>query len=100
MARPQGVTVAFGLTAGGHHLRTSPCSLPLCGGHAMGGCCPYRQAVASRARKRRPLRAGLGHGLAVGGRPCIVTGRGWPTLLLAVFAVKMQQERVERFYVI
>ncbi|RWW20974.1 hypothetical protein GW17_00014889 [Ensete ventricosum] len=48
----------------------------------------------------RPLAGGLGRGLAVGGRPCIGVGRGWPPLLLASFTTKIQQERVERFYVI
>ncbi|RWW16419.1 hypothetical protein GW17_00019700 [Ensete ventricosum] len=48
----------------------------------------------------RPLVGGLGRGLAVGGRPCMGVGRGWPPLLLAGFAAKMQQECVERFYAI
>ncbi|RWW64990.1 hypothetical protein BHE74_00027739, partial [Ensete ventricosum] len=36
----------------------------------------------------RPLAGGLGHGLAMGGRPCMGAGRGWPPLLLAAFTAK------------
>ncbi|RWW12999.1 hypothetical protein GW17_00023311 [Ensete ventricosum] len=39
-------------------------------------------------------------GLAVAGRPCRGLGYGRPPPFLATFAVKMQQERVERFYAI
>ncbi|RWW23571.1 hypothetical protein GW17_00012176 [Ensete ventricosum] len=35
-----------------------------------------------------PLPAGLGRGMAVGGRPCMGASRGWPPLLLAAFVVK------------
>ncbi|RWW72730.1 hypothetical protein BHE74_00019444 [Ensete ventricosum] len=44
------------------------------------------------------LAGGLSHGLAMDGWPCIGAGRGWPPLLLAAFAAKMQQEHVEGFY--
>ncbi|RRT54342.1 hypothetical protein B296_00022331, partial [Ensete ventricosum] len=43
--------------------------------------------------------APCGLALAVGGRPYMEAGRGWPLLLLVAFATKTQQERVERFYV-
>ncbi|RRT51185.1 hypothetical protein B296_00044860 [Ensete ventricosum] len=46
------------------------------------------------------LRAGLGRDLATGGRPCMGVGCGWLPLLLAIFTMKMQEERVERFYAI
>ncbi|RWV83174.1 hypothetical protein GW17_00055260 [Ensete ventricosum] len=52
-----------------------------------------------RFRSSRPLTRGPGRGLVVGGRPCMGADRGWPSLL-AAFAAKMQQERVERFYAI
>ncbi|RWV78836.1 hypothetical protein BHE74_00058971 [Ensete ventricosum] len=51
-----------------------------------GSCHPYRLATNHRACMHRPLRAGLSSDLAVGGRPCIGAGRGWPPLLLAAFA--------------
>ncbi|RWW40678.1 hypothetical protein BHE74_00053885 [Ensete ventricosum] len=35
----------------------------------------------------------------MGGRPCMGAGCGWPPLL-ATFAAKTQQERVEQFYTI
>ncbi|RWW37111.1 hypothetical protein BHE74_00057817, partial [Ensete ventricosum] len=47
-----------------------------------------------------PLAGGLGRGQAVDGRPFMGDGCGWPPLLLAAFAAKMQQERVEQFYMI
>ncbi|RWW71190.1 hypothetical protein BHE74_00021081, partial [Ensete ventricosum] len=92
-----------------------------------GGCCPFGLAVADRARRRCPCRllprqaalplrvaaapsgAGLPYGLAlaaadrgmaVGGMPFMGAGHGWQPLLLTAFAVKMQQECVERFYAI
>ncbi|RRT31882.1 hypothetical protein B296_00057071 [Ensete ventricosum] len=71
-----------------------PCSLPLCGRRAT----PPLQATAPVGD--HPLWVGLGHGLAVGGRPCMGAGRGWSSILLAAFAAKMQQEYVEQFYVI
>ncbi|RWW55280.1 hypothetical protein BHE74_00038097 [Ensete ventricosum] len=50
---------------------------------------PYGLALAEAGR---PLAGGLGHALAVGGRPCMGAGRGWLPLLLAAFTVKTQQE--------
>ncbi|RRT34167.1 hypothetical protein B296_00053582, partial [Ensete ventricosum] len=84
---------------------------------ALVGCCPYErcrpplQAIApasgtglpcgvALAAASRPLVEGLGYDLAVGGRPCIGAGRGWRPLLLATFAMKTQQECIERFYMI
>ncbi|RRT31611.1 hypothetical protein B296_00037487 [Ensete ventricosum] len=63
---------------------------------APAGYCPVRAGLG----RNRPLpcRGGLGRDLVVGGKPCMGVGQGWPTLLLAAFAVKRQQERVERFY--
>ncbi|RZS15969.1 hypothetical protein BHM03_00047896 [Ensete ventricosum] len=58
---------------------------------------PFGLALAAASR---PLVGGLGRGLAMGGRPCMGAGRGWLPLLLVAFAVKMQQECVERFYTI
>ncbi|RWV86505.1 hypothetical protein GW17_00051596 [Ensete ventricosum] len=53
---------------------------------------PWLQPVA-------PLARGLGCGIVVGGRYYMGAGRGRPPLL-AAFAVKTQEERVERFYMI
>ncbi|RZR73187.1 hypothetical protein BHM03_00021236, partial [Ensete ventricosum] len=36
----------------------------------------------------RPPVGGLGHGLVVGGRPCMGAGRGWSRLLQAAFTAK------------
>ncbi|RWV80465.1 hypothetical protein GW17_00058266, partial [Ensete ventricosum] len=68
------------------------------------GSHPLRAPLASLSgwpwlQPAAPLQ-GLGHGLAVGGRPCMGAGRGWSPLLLTAFAAKTQQERVERFYAI
>ncbi|RRT31273.1 hypothetical protein B296_00051037 [Ensete ventricosum] len=79
-------TAPFGLAAGDHHLWVPPCSLPPCGHDAAGGYRPYGLVAAPVGG--RPFRAGLGRGLAVGGRPCMGVGRGWPHLLLAAFAAK------------
>ncbi|RRT65899.1 hypothetical protein B296_00014575, partial [Ensete ventricosum] len=48
---------------------------------------PFGLALAAA---NRPLVGGLGRGLAVGGRPSMGAGRGWPPLLLASFAAKIQ----------
>ncbi|RRT34191.1 hypothetical protein B296_00032153 [Ensete ventricosum] len=73
-------------------MAAAPCGLP---------------AGVGASHARYPLAGGLGRSwlplaanLAVGGRPCMGAGRGWLPLLLAVFATKMQQEHVERFYAI
>ncbi|RWV83211.1 hypothetical protein GW17_00055216 [Ensete ventricosum] len=45
-----------------------------------------------------PLQGALAAvGLAVGGQPFMGAGHDWPPLLLTTFAVKTQQERIERF---
>ncbi|RWV95495.1 hypothetical protein GW17_00041880, partial [Ensete ventricosum] len=61
---------------------------------------PWPPLRAASSAGGRPLQVGLGRGLAVGGRPYMGAGRGWPPLLLAAFAGKIQQEHVERFYAI
>ncbi|RRT31444.1 hypothetical protein B296_00054399, partial [Ensete ventricosum] len=75
--------------------RRRPCRLlpPLAGVAGL----PCGLALAAFGRH---LAGGLSHGLAVDGWPCMGAGRGWPPLLLAAFAAKIQQERVERFYTI
>ncbi|RWV76780.1 hypothetical protein GW17_00062502 [Ensete ventricosum] len=70
------------------HLWAPPCSLPPCERDAAGDYHPYGLVAARRAHKRRPLRAGLGRGLAVGGRPCMGADHSWPPLLLAAFTAK------------
>ncbi|RWV91245.1 hypothetical protein GW17_00046481 [Ensete ventricosum] len=109
-----------GLAAGGIPLRATYSQPPFAGTALQaivpaGNYRPYGLAVVDRARGRllppvpyglalaaagHPLIGGLGRGLAVGGRLCMGAGRSWPPLLLAAFATKMQQERVEQFYVI
>ncbi|RZS23259.1 hypothetical protein BHM03_00056159 [Ensete ventricosum] len=65
--------------------RRPPCGLlPLAGAAGL----PFGLALAAA---NRPLGGGLGRGLAMG---------GWPPLLLAAFAAKTQQERIEQFYAI
>ncbi|RRT31532.1 hypothetical protein B296_00049438, partial [Ensete ventricosum] len=49
------------------------------------GGLPFGLALAAASC---PLVRGLGRGLAVGGRPCLGTGRGWPHLLLTAFVAK------------
>ncbi|RZR96979.1 hypothetical protein BHM03_00026087, partial [Ensete ventricosum] len=69
---------------------------------------PTAPVQGALAVTNRPFAGGLDHsrppligGQAVVGRPCRRLGRGWPPILLLVaFGAKMQQERVERFYVI
>ncbi|RWW20327.1 hypothetical protein GW17_00015569 [Ensete ventricosum] len=68
-----------GLAVSRRHLRVSPCILPLCGHRAAGGYRRYGVAAARRAYRCRPsgwppLHAGLGRGLAMGGRPCMWVG--------------------------
>ncbi|RWV90733.1 hypothetical protein GW17_00047042 [Ensete ventricosum] len=92
------------LPRGGHPCgwprAAAPCELPapdpLCERRATSGCARERlsplRAGRSRPSRERlsPLLAGdVGHGLAVGGRPCMGAGRGWPPLLLTAFAAKM-----------
>ncbi|RWW43642.1 hypothetical protein BHE74_00050668, partial [Ensete ventricosum] len=90
---------------------------------ATGGRCPYGLAACSRPLRpgrRQPLplqprrwrpppvqvalnTAGrpLAGDQAVADRPCWRPSRGWPPILiLTMFAAKMQQERIERFYAI
>ncbi|RZR85678.1 hypothetical protein BHM03_00012692, partial [Ensete ventricosum] len=66
-----GVAAPYGLAAGDSRLRA---------------CYRVAHASGGRARKRRPC----GLALAVGGRPYMEAGRGWPLLLLATFATKTQ----------
>ncbi|RWW10112.1 hypothetical protein GW17_00026361 [Ensete ventricosum] len=82
-------------------LRTPRCGRlpPLQAGHSP--LCPQVPPLRVAAPvDGRPLRVGLGRGLAVGGRACMGVGRGWPPLLLVAFTPKIQQECVERFYMI
>ncbi|RWW13298.1 hypothetical protein GW17_00022996 [Ensete ventricosum] len=76
-----------------------------CGRHATSGCArgwlpPLRPTITPASSADlpyglvlvavgRPLVGGLGCGLAVGGRPCMRAGRGWPPLLHAAFVAKM-----------
>ncbi|RWV83658.1 hypothetical protein GW17_00054710, partial [Ensete ventricosum] len=94
--------LAAGLAAGGSPLWT-PTANPLCRDHAARRCArgqlpPLRAAALvsgtslpcglAMAAVGRPLTGGLGHGLVVGGRPCMEAGSGWPPLLLAAFTAK------------
>ncbi|RRT63478.1 hypothetical protein B296_00030410, partial [Ensete ventricosum] len=84
-----------GLAAAGRARRRRSCEQlsPLASAAGL----PFGLALIAASR---PLAGGLGRGLAVGGRPYMGAGRGWPPLLFATFVVKTQQEHVERFYVI
>ncbi|RRT57973.1 hypothetical protein B296_00036450 [Ensete ventricosum] len=64
------------------------------------GSRPLRAGHSSPCPQAPPLWAGLGRGLAIGGRPYMGAGRGWSPLLLVAFAAKMQQKCVKRFYAI
>ncbi|RWW37953.1 hypothetical protein BHE74_00056865 [Ensete ventricosum] len=61
--------------------------------------CTLALAVASRPFVGARTSCPLAGGQVMAGRSCRRPGRGWPPiLLLAAFAAKTQQERVERFY--
>ncbi|RWW00676.1 hypothetical protein BHE74_00013092 [Ensete ventricosum] len=79
--------------AGGASAQSHRPLLPLAGTAGL----PFGLALAAA---NRPLAGGLGRSLAVGGRPSMGACRGWPPLLLASFAMKIQQKHVERFYAI
>ncbi|RWW54129.1 hypothetical protein BHE74_00039309 [Ensete ventricosum] len=97
--------LVVGQAAGDSPLR-APCSRPLGGRRAASGCCPcgllLLRVIApcglALAAASRPLTRGLGHGLAVGGRPCMGAGRGCPPFLLAAFAMK-NIARTRRSYI-
>ncbi|RWV92689.1 hypothetical protein BHE74_00055037 [Ensete ventricosum] len=83
--------LAARLAAGGNPFR-APYSRPPCCYHCgrqppLAGVVgfPFELALAAASR---PLAGGLSRDLAVGGRPCMGAGRGWPLLLLAAFAMK------------
>ncbi|RZS24850.1 hypothetical protein BHM03_00057966, partial [Ensete ventricosum] len=54
---------------------------------------PLRAGRNSPCTQAPPLWVGLDRGLAVGGRPYMGAGRGWPPLL-TTFTAKTQQECV------
>ncbi|RWW39434.1 hypothetical protein BHE74_00055242, partial [Ensete ventricosum] len=90
-----------GLVAGDRppcrHTAGWPLAVATCARHL--AACPFAgtvlQAAAALVSWPQPV---VPAGAA--GRPCIGVGRGWPPILLAAFAMKTQQEHVERFYAI